>query len=263
VLLPGFDPGGVVDAVAAHDATLFFGVPTMYHRLARAARTAELARLRLCVSGSAPLAADLHRQVSQVLGTPVLERYGMTETLMNVSNPCDGERRAGTVGFPLPGVEVELAADGEIVVRGPNVFDRYWERPGATSDVFWPSCDGGAPWFRTGDLGTVDDGYLTIRGRSKELIISGGFNVDPSEVEDVVINCPGVAEVAVTGTPSDEWGEVVTAWIVADGPAPSAEALSAYAADRLAPYKLPRIVHVVDALPRTALGKLIRSELGR
>jgi acyl-CoA synthetase (AMP-forming)/AMP-acid ligase II len=160
-------------------------------------------------------------------------------------------------------VEVELAADGEILVRGPNVFGRYWARPGAPAAAFCPSGDGGAPWFRTGDLGTVDDGYLTIRGRSKELIISGGFNVYPSEVEDVVITCPGVAEVAVTGTPSDEWGEVVTAWIVADGHAPSAEVLSGLVADRLASYKRPRIVHVVDALPRNALGKLVRSELGR
>ena len=191
----------------------------------------------------------------------VLERYGMTETLMNASNPYDGERRPGSVGFPLPGVEVKLAGDGEIGVRGANVFDGYWERPAATTDAFEDSSDGGGRWFRTGDLGTIDDGYLTIRGRSKELIITGGFNVYPSEVEEVVLTHPGVAEVAVTGTPSDEWGEVVTAWIVGNGRAPSAEELSAYTADRLAGYKRPRIVHVIDALPRNALGKVVRSEL--
>ena len=263
LLLPGFDPDAVVDAASTHHASLFFGVPTMYHRLVHSARAAEMGRLRLCVSGSAPLAADLHREISAAIGMPVLERYGMTETLMNASNPYDGERRPGSVGFPLPGVEVKLAGDGEIGVRGANVFDGYWERPAATADAFEDSSDGGGRWFRTGDLGTIDDGYLTIRGRSKELIITGGFNVYPSEVEEVVLTHPGVAEVAVTGTPSDEWGEVVTAWIVGDGRAPSAEELSAYTADRLAAYKRPRIVHVIDALPRNALGKVVRSELGQ
>ncbi len=262
VLLPGFEPDAVLDAAAEHRASLFFGVPTMYHRLAPAPRVAELGRLRLCVSGSAPMAVDLHRRVSAAVGSPVLERYGMTETLMNTSNPYDGERRAGTVGFPLPGVEVELAADGEILVRGPNVSDGYWERPAADAESFVPAADGGPPWFRTGDLGEVEDGYLAIRGRSKELVISGGFNVYPGEVEDVLVTHPGVAEVAVTGTPSEEWGEVVTAWVVADGPAPTAEALAAWSADRLAPFKRPRIVHVVDELPRNALGKVVRGRLG-
>jgi malonyl-CoA/methylmalonyl-CoA synthetase len=261
VLLPGFAPTAVLDAARDHRATLFFGVPTMYHRLAGSDRAGELAGLRLCVSGSAPLAADLHRRLADRAGTMVLERYGMTETLMNVSNPLEGERRPGTVGFPLPGVEVALADDGEILLRGPNVFEGYWERPEATAEVFVPSGDGGRPWFRSGDLGVVDDGYLTIRGRSKELIISGGFNVYPAEVEEVLAGHPGVVEVAVTGTPSEEWGEVVTAWVVADGPAPTAEALAAFAGDRLAPYKRPRIVHEVPELPRNALGKVVRGML--
>ena len=263
LLLPGFDPGAVAEAAAGGDTSLFFGVPTMYHRLARSARASELGRLRLCVSGSAPLPADLHRRIEAVTGMSVLERYGMTETLMIASNPYDGERRPGTVGFPLPGVEMSVDGDGEMSVRGPNVFGGYWERPIATSEALVDSDDGGYPWFRTGDLGTIDDGYLTIRGRSKELIISGGFNVYPTEVEEVLLTHPGVAEVAVTGTPSDEWGEVVTAWIVADGPAPSAEELSVHTAERLAAYKRPRIVRVIDALPRNALGKVVRSELGR
>jgi malonyl-CoA/methylmalonyl-CoA synthetase len=262
-LLPGFDVDAVADIASSGDASLFFGVPTMYHRLARSARASELGRLRLCVSGSAPLPADLHRHLDAVTRMSVLERYGMTETLMNASNPYDGDRRPGTVGFPLPGVEIELASDGEIQMRGANVFGGYWERPIATAETFVDADDGGDPWFRSGDLGTIEDGFLAIRGRSKELIISGGFNVYPSEVEEVVLSHPGVADVAVTGTPSEEWGEVVTAWIVADGTAPSAEDLAVYTDGQLAAYKRPRIVHVVDALPRNALGKVVRSELGR
>ncbi len=263
VLLPAFDPAEVADAAERHRATLFFGVPTMYHRLAGSGHLGRLAGLRLCVSGSAPLAVDLHRRASAQLGTTVLERYGLSETLMDVSNPWEGERRPGTVGFPLPGVEVGLAADGEILVRGPNVFGGYWERPVATAEAFLAADDGGPDWFRTGDLGAVEDGYLAIRGRSKELVISGGFNVYPAEVEEVLATHPAVAEVAVTGTPSDEWGEVVTAWVVADGPPPSAADLAEFTADRLAPYKRPRIVHVVDRLPRNALGKVLRGALGR
>ena len=262
VLLPGFDPGAVAGAAEAHQASLFFGVPTMYHRLLRSGLAPRLGRLRLCVSGSGPLAPDLHQQVSAAIGTPVLERYGMTETLMIASNPYEGERRAGTVGFPLPGVEVRITADGEILVRGPNVFDGYWRRPEVNREALVPADDGGSAWFRTGDLGEDRDGYLVIRGRSKELIISGGFNVYPGEVEDVVASHPGVAEVAVTGTPSEEWGEIVTAWIVADGTPPSVEELADFTASRLAPYKRPRSVHVVDELPRNALGKVVRSELG-
>ncbi len=261
VLLPGFDPGVVLDAVIEHRATLFFGVPTMYHRLLRAPGASRMRRLRLCVSGSAPLAAELQRQVSAAVGQSVLERYGMTETLMNVSNPYDGERRPGSVGFPLPGVEVDLAPDGEILLRGPNVFDRYWERPAETAAVFRPASDDGGPWFASGDLGEVEDGYLFIRGRSKELIISGGVNVYPGEVEDAIASFPGVVEVAVTGTPSDEWGEVVTAWVVTDGPVPSAGQLAAHTARVLAPYKRPRLVRSVEALPRNSLGKVLRHQL--
>lgn len=260
VLLPGFDPDAVVNAALQQGATLFFGVPTMYHRLLESGRAPELGALRLCVSGSAPLPANLHEEFSACLSAPVLERYGMTETLMNTSNPYDGPRRAGTVGFPLPGVEVCLD-DGEILVRGPNVFDGYWERPEADAEVFVAADDGGRPWFRTGDLGADDDGYLVVSGRIKELIISGGFNVSPREVEEVLADHPRVVEAAVTGTPSDEWGEVVTAWIVVDGRAPDVEELAAFVAPSLAPYKRPRLVHVVDALPRNALGKVVRDRL--
>jgi malonyl-CoA/methylmalonyl-CoA synthetase len=248
VLLPGFAAQAVVDAAADHRATLFFGVPTMYHRLVASGRANDLASLRLCVSGSAPLSAELHAAASSAIGSVVLERYGMTETLMNTSNPYVGERRAGTVGFALPGVEVALDHTDEVLLRGPNVFDGYFEREAANREAFR-------------DLGSDVDGYLVIRGRSTELIISGGFNVYPTEVEDVLSGCPGVAEVAVTGTPSDEWGEVVTAWVVPDGMAPSLDDLRIHCAGLLAPYKQPRLVRVVDTLPRNMLGKVVRSQL--
>ena len=228
VLLAGFDPVAVAEAARTERASLFFGVPTMYHRLIRSGRASDLRRLRLVVSGSAPLPADLHAEVSAAAGSAVLERYGMTETLMNTSNPLAGDRRPGTVGFPLPGVEIQFGADDEILVRGPNVFDGYWERPSADDDAFVSATDGGSRWFRTGDVGVDDGGYLVIRGRSKELIISGGFNVYPAEVEDVLAAHPGVAEVAVTGTPSTEWGEVVTAWIVAVGRPPTRDQLAEF-----------------------------------
>jgi malonyl-CoA/methylmalonyl-CoA synthetase len=254
VLLPRFDADAVLDASTAHRATMFFGVPTMYHRLAASARVDELSRLRLAVSGSAPLAADLHGRIRRDGGTDVLERYGMTETLMTISNPYDGERRPGTVGFPFPGVDVRLEGE-EILVRGPTVFSGYWERPAATAERLVED------WFRTGDLAVFDDGYVSIRGRDSDLIVSGGYNVYPAEVEDVLLTHPSVAEVAVTGTPSDEWGEAVTAWVVADGSPPTHEELVAFATGLLAPYKRPRLVHFVDALPRNAMGKVRRVDL--
>lgn len=264
VLLPGFDVDLVLDAARDEQCTLFFGVPTMYARLAASERTNELAKLRLCVSGSAPLPAALHRDLANRAGTRVLERYGMTETLMNASNPYDDERRPGSVGIPLPLVDIDLAQEtgsvpergtGEILVRGPNVFPGYWERADATREAF------SGDWFHTGDIGAWDpDGYLTIVGRSKELIITGGFNVYPREVEDVLLQHPSVREVAVIGTPSDEWGETVTAVVVADGPTDE-RALLEFAAEHLASFKRPRIVRYVNDLPRNALGKVVRSEL--
>jgi malonyl-CoA/methylmalonyl-CoA synthetase len=259
VLVPRFEPDAVLDAARAEGGTLFFGVPTMYDRLIGSPRVRELAALRLCVSGSAPLPPALFARLADDAGVDVLERYGMTETLMNVSNPYDGERRAGTVGFPLPGVEVRLGDGDEILVRGPNVFPGYWERPDANAAAFEDGA--GGRWFHTGDVGAFDDdGYLAIVGRAKELIISGGYNVYPREVEDVLRALPGVVDVAVVGTPSDEWGEVVTAVVVADGPLDTS-ALLARAAEELAPYKRPRLVRVVDELPRNALGKVLRHEL--
>jgi malonyl-CoA/methylmalonyl-CoA synthetase len=211
--------------------------------------------MRLGVSGSAPLPADLHRAIAQRLGRPPLERYGMSETVMLTSNPYDGERRAGSVGFPLPGVDVRLGTAGEIEVRGPNVFSGYLDRPEATAEAF----DG--EWFRTGDLGEVDaDGYLHIVGRSKELIISGGFNVFPREVEDVLRNHPGVVDACVVGVPDHEWGERVTAFVVG---AASDDELRAWSTEHLVAYKRPRRWERIDDVPRNSMGKVQRDVLVR
>jgi malonyl-CoA/methylmalonyl-CoA synthetase len=260
LLLGGFDPGRLHEAVATLGATMFFGVPTMYHRLASSPHVEALRPLRLCVSGSAPLPAEVHERIHARSGQRVLERYGMTETVMNVSNPYEGERRAGTVGFPLPGVDVRLAGGdgGEIQVRGQNVFPGYWNDPEATAQTF--TADG---WLRTGDLGTFDaDGYLTIVGRSKELIITGGYNVYPREVEDVLREHPAVLDVAVVGVPSPEWGETVAAMVVPRDDL-TAESLTEFTAARLAPYNRPRLLRFADDLPRNALGKIQRDELRR
>ena len=267
VLQRGFDPDAVLDGLAGHACSMFFGVPTMYHRLVGHEGATALGDLRLCVSGSAPLSPALHRRLREWAGVSVLERYGMTETVMLASNPYDGERRAGAVGFPLPGVDLRLdPATGEIQVRGPNVFCGYWERPEATAEAFLPVGEAptGGSWFRTGDLGAVDDdGYLSIVGRAKELIITGGMNVHPREVDDVLADHPAVAEVAVAGVPSEEWGEEVVAWVVpvSGVPAPDVDDLRDFGRGRLAAHKLPRRVVVVDSLPRSSLGKVLRHEL--
>jgi malonyl-CoA/methylmalonyl-CoA synthetase len=211
MLLP-FSPASVADAIA-EGSSLLFGVPTMYHRLAESSHLGSLSGLRLAVAGSAPLAAELH-EARAGCGQIVLERYGMTETVMLVSNPYDGERRPGTVGFPLPGVDLRLdlreGGSAEIQVRGPNVIAGYLDNSAATAAAY--TSDG---WFRTGDLGTIsDDGYLTISGRAKELIITGGYNVYPREVEELLRSHAGVADAAVVGTPSAQWGETVVAFVV-------------------------------------------------
>jgi malonyl-CoA/methylmalonyl-CoA synthetase len=250
-----FDP----DDVARHaveGVTLFFGVPAMYHRLAAGGVTKALSRLRLLVSGSAPLPATLAHEIKRQTGQLPLERYGLTETVMLTSNPYEGERKPGTVGFPVPGVQCRLADDGEVLVTGPNVIAGYHGRPKADAEAF--TADG---WFRTGDLGEVDDdGYLTLVGRSKELIITGGFNVYPREVEEVLGAHPDVSEVAVVGRESTKWGEEVTAVVVAARTV-GERALIEYAAQQLAPYKVPKRIEFVEDLPRNALGKLVRQKL--
>jgi malonyl-CoA/methylmalonyl-CoA synthetase len=266
VFLPRFDVDAVVEQL--HRCTVFMGVPTYYTRLLADPRVdAELcSHVRLFVSGSAPLLASTHEEFFARTGHAALERYGMTETSMITSNPLDGDRRPGTVGFPLPGVEVRVADDGRscaageiggIEVRGPNVFSGYWRRPELAATEF--TADG---YFRTGDLGTRDaDGYLAIVGRSKDLVISGGLNVYPKEVEDVLDGLDGVVESAVIGLPDPDFGEAVVAVVVADGPGFDETALRAAARERLAAYKVPKRVHVVDALPRNTMGKVEKARL--
>jgi malonyl-CoA/methylmalonyl-CoA synthetase len=243
--------------------TVFFGVPTMYVRLLDidATRAKEIgSRARLFVSGSAPLPSHILQAFQQRFGHVILERYGMTETLMNVSNPYIGERRAGTVGLPLPltsvrivdegGADVPDGTSGELWVRGPNVCAGYWRRPEATAAAFQ---DG---WFRTGDIGVRStDGYITLEGRRSELIISGGFNVYPREIEDLLMEQPGVREATVVGAPDAARGEVPVAYLVCDADI-DFTALEASLRRDLASFKVPRAFMRVDALPRTALGKV-------
>ncbi len=256
VLRSKFDAGDVAGRSEAGGCSLFFGVPTMYQRLATTGRAGSLASLRLLVSGSAPLAASLAGEIATAAGQIPLERYGMTETIMLTSNPYDGPRKPGTVGFALPEVELRLAESGEVQVRGPNVIASYYQRPEADAEAF--TDDG---WFRTGDLGaTDDDGYLRLVGRSKELIITGGYNVYPREVEEVLGTHPHVREVAVIGRPSEVWGEEVTAVVVAERPVDASQ-LRDHAARSLASYKVPKRIEFTDELPRNALGKVVRHKL--
>ncbi len=243
--------------------TVFFGVPTMYVRLLdideKTARDIG-ATARLFVSGSAPLPAHVFEAFHQRFGHVILERYGMTETLMNVSNPCLGERRAGTVGLPLPmtsirivdeqGADVADGTSGELWVRGPHVCAGYWRRPDATATA-WR--DG---WFRTGDIGVRDaDGYITLEGRRSDLIISGGFNIYPREIEELLMEQPGIREATVVGVPDTVRGEVPVAYLVSDDELDSAHLESVVRA-AFASFKVPRRFVRVDALPRTALGKV-------
>jgi len=265
-----FDPERLCAAVESEKATVLFAVPAIYEQLAGwdGLDGADLSSLRLAVSGSAALSPALARKVSSLLGLDLLERYGSTESGLSVSNPYDGPRKFGSVGFPLPGTELAIVDDdegrcledgesGEIVLRGPQVFSGYWNLPDATEESFYP---GG--WFRTGDIGSVDpeDGYLTITGRSKEMIISGGLNVYPREVELALEDHPAVDKAAVVGVPSERWGEEVVAFIVPAGEIDSEE-LGAHARERLSAYKCPKRYFTIEQLPRNEMGKVLRDEL--
>ncbi|GAO39403.1 putative fatty-acid--CoA ligase [Sphingomonas changbaiensis NBRC 104936] len=262
---PGFDADAIVRALP--DASVLMGVPTFYTRLlAKDGLTPDLCgNMRLFVSGSAPLSAETHREWQARTGHRILERYGMTETGMLSSNPYDGDRRAGSVGPPLPGVAIRIAgadADGVggIEVKGPNVTRGYWRNAEKTAEAF--TADG---WFETGDLGRFDgDGYLWIVGRAKDLIISGGFNVYPAEVEAAIEVLDGVAEVAVIGAPHPDFGEGVVAVVVPRaGAEVSPHAVSDALRETLAAYKRPKTVLIRDALPRNAMGKVEKAVLRR
>ncbi|MER7723513.1 acyl-CoA synthetase [Streptomyces sp. NPDC096323] len=259
--------------------TMLFGVPTMYHRLADALADPSapdglakaLAGARLLVSGSAALPVHDHERIAAATGRRVIERYGMTETLMNTGVRADGEPRPGTVGPPLRGVGLRLveedgtpladpASIGEIQVRGPNLFTEYLNRPDATAAAL--TADG---WFRTGDMATLDpDGYVRIVGRkATDLIKSGGYKIGAGEIENALLDHPGVREAAVTGEPDPDLGERVVAWVVPADPAspPPAAALADHVAAQLSPHKRPRTVHYLDALPRNDLGKIMKRSL--
>ena len=278
-ILSRFDAVAVWDRLASGELTLFMAVPTIYHRLiaawddappdTRTAWSAGCRRVRLMVSGSAALPVRTLERWREITGHTLLERYGMTEIGMALSNPLHGERRPGTVGRPLPGVDVRLVDDagepaapgapGEIEVRGPQVFLEYWRRPNATREAFR---DG---WFRTGDLSRVEDGYYRLLGRaSVDIIKTGGFKVSALEIEEELRRHPSVVECAVIGVDDPEWGERIAAAVeLAPGMDLSLEQLQHWARDRLAPYKLPRALLQVTALPRNAMGKVIKAEVSR
>jgi malonyl-CoA/methylmalonyl-CoA synthetase len=272
--LGAFDPAAAAAALAG-DATMLFGVPTMYHRLAEAAEgdpaiAAGLRAARLLVSGSAALPAADHDRIERASGQRIVERYGMTETLMITSVRHDGERRAGYVGRPLPGVELRVVDDagmpvpaddatiGGVEVRGESMFDGYLGAPEATAQTFR---DGG--WFATGDLGALaPDGYLRLVGRaSTDLIKSGGYRIGAGEIESALLTHDGVVEAAVLGLPDEDLGERIVAWVVANGDPPPAEALIDHVASALTPHKRPREIRFVGALPRNAMGKVRKREL--
>ncbi len=266
-----FDPERFCSTVESEKATVIFAVPSIYEKLVgwQGIEETDLSSLRLATSGSAALSPELARKISSVLGQKVLERYGSTESGLSVSNPYDGEREFGSVGFPLPGTEVSIVDNqgnllssgeaGEIVLRGPQVFSGYWKRPEATNETFFPG-----RWFRTGDIGLVgpEDGRLAITGRLKEMIITGGMNVYPREVEFVLESHTAVDSAAVVGVPSERWGEEVVAFVVPEQGYPvESKELEAYAREQLSSYKVPKRFLEVDEFPRNEMGKVLRDEL--
>ncbi|GAB2916412.1 acyl-CoA synthetase [Streptomyces mayteni] len=273
-----FATEGVARELAA-GGTMLFGVPTMYHRIAEALTAGDeplakaLADARLLVSGSAALPLPDHRRIEAAAGRPVIERYGMTETLITTAVPVDGPPRTGTVGLPLDGMELRLVDEagaaldawdgetvGEIQLRGPSLFTGYLNRPDATADAFAP---GG--WFRTGDLAAREaDGSVRIVGRrATDLIKSGGYKIGAGEVENALLDHPGVREAAVTGEPDQDLGERIVAWVVPTDPAapPTEAELADHVARELAPHKRPRTVRFMDSLPRNDMGKLLKRAL--
>ena len=274
----GFDVDSILNRVAAKQFSIFMAVPTIYVKLIeklhslpeseRAAVVDGFSSLRLMVSGSAALPVTVHETWESLTGQRLLERYGMTEIGMALSNPCNGRRRPGTVGQPLPGVEIRLIGEqgeqitsdslpGEIQIRGPAVFLEYWNRPDMTSASFE---DG---WFRTGDMGILEDRYYRIMGRqSVDIIKSGGYKLSALEIESVLLDHPSIRECAVVGIRDETWGELVAAAVVLQqGQTLGLESLRAWCQDRISSYRVPKQLRVVDRLPRNAMGKLTKPEV--
>lgn len=269
ILKTRFDPEEVLNILNRGETTLFMGVPTMYHRLAEIGEPSrfDLSRVRLFISGSAALSPALFHKFEELYGHKILERYGLTETIMNTSNPLDGVRKPGSVGLPLPGIEVRVTGErgdllkpgesGEVVVKGPNVFQGYLNQPQATEAAFVNN------YFRTGDLGFFDgDGYLHLVGRKSELIISGGYNVYPKEVEEVITTHPKVKDAAVAGLEDQELGEKVWAFIVPrENETLDHSELKGFLQGKIAGYKIPKGVTLVSELPRNEMGKILKNKL--
>jgi malonyl-CoA/methylmalonyl-CoA synthetase len=270
-----FDLESIVRRVTEDAYTVFMAVPTIYVKLIaalqarqRAERAPILAgfrRMRLMISGSAALPASVHHQWTELTGQKLLERYGMTEIGMALSNPYDGERRPGAVGQPLPGVEIRLHSEqgeviseenkeGEIQVHGPNVFHEYWNRPELTQKSF----DG--DWFRTGDIAVKEDGHFRILGRSSvDIIKSGGYKLSALEIEAALLDHPTICECAVVGLPDETWGETVAAAVVAsESSSLDLESLQSWCQDKISAYKIPRHLLIADNLPRNAMGKVTK-----
>lgn len=275
VLFPKFDPELVLKALRKHPPTFLPAVPPIYERLmaAAAADNVSLAGIQIAISGAMPLAQSLVEPWEARTGGYLVEGYGLSETSpVLMANPVADTRRTGAVGLPLPNTEARVVdpdeptldrapgEEGELIVRGPQVFGGYWKRPDETDAVFVADPAGGAPWFRTGDIVTIDpDGFVRIVDRIKELIITGGFNVSPSEVEEALKAFPGVADAAVVGLPSSHSGEdVVAAVVLQPGSALDESAIRAFARENLTAYKVPRRVVVVDELPKSLIGKTLR-----
>lgn len=269
-----FEANATLDEIVSGQPTLFFAVPTIYVRLVEELKERQplsLSNMRLFCSGSAPLAAETMIEFEALTGHTILERYGMTETGMNLSNPYAGKRVAGSVGTPLPGVTMRIVnerredvapgEEGELLVRGSNVFTGYWNAPEKTAASFSYDANG-LQWFHTGDIARqdADSGYVTLLGRRHELIISGGFNIYPREIEELLATLPGIVEAAVVGAPHPEWGEVPVAYVVCSGEL-DAGAMTHLCRQQLASFKVPKQFYRVESLPRNAMGKLMKNLL--
>ena len=269
ILKKKFTAEEALETIQKRKVTLFMGVPTMYFKLLEVdgLDKYELSSMRLFVSGSAPLTRDLFYKLKKAFGHEILERAGMSESMMNFSNPYNGDRIPGSVGPCLPGVKVRITdknyndvlvnTEGEILIKGPNVFNGYWNKPSYNKHAFK---DG---WFITGDVGKIDEkGYVYIIGRSKDVIISGGINIYPREIEDVIESIPEVKECAVVGIPDKEFGESVKAYVVLNGVGKlSEDDVITYCKEKLASFKKPKFVEFIDALPKNTMGKILKEEL--